>query len=163
MDRLLKNIEQYKKVIIVSDDISVDLSNMVYECIVGKFTDMVEFYRKARMLTYSPKYKYFDMFFEEDNHKNKYRKFYNGNVPNFVLRVKGGGYNIDGLGLDNSHAIFRGADLIIFVRDEQARVLGDLYNKDLRTCDTDIMYRSYKVSKILNKINDENISTDTRS
>ena len=151
MDRLLRNIEKYQKVIISGDMESEILSQMVYELIVGKFTEMCTFYKKHRMLTYSPKYKYFDMFYE-DNHKSKYRKF--KNMDNYVLRVRGiNGYNIDGLGLNDSHPIFYDGNLIIFIYKGEAKIMGDLFNKKLRILETDDYYRSYKLSKILNKIN----------
>ena len=111
---------------------------------------MIKFYKEARMLTYSPKYKYFDMFYE-DNHKFKYRKF--KSMENYVLRVRGiNGYNIDGLGLQNSHPIFYGGDLVIFIYKGEVKIMGDIHNKNLRVCETDSYYRSYKLSKILNNI-----------
>jgi len=152
MDKLLKRIEEYKRVVIVSDNESVDLSNMVYEVIVRKFTDMCEFFRKARMKTYSPKYKYFDMFFE-DNHKGVYRKFKGDNIGNIVLRVKGNGFNIDGLGLEDSHGVFYKSDLTITVKNGIVTILTDKFSLNRRVCDTDVLYRSYKISKLLNNIN----------
>ena len=149
MDKLLRNIGQYRKIVIVGDDISEDLSNMVYKSIVKKFEDIREFYKKARMLTNSPKYKYFDMFFE-DNHKGKYRKFGKDDFGNYILRVKGNGYNIHNLGLQNSHPVFHKSELIITVKGDICKILNDdIHTKNRkRECDINVYYRSYKISKI---------------
>jgi len=163
MDKLLDKIQRYKNIVIVSDDKSELMSKMVYDLVVKKFEEMREFYKKARMLTGSPKYQYFDMFFE-DNHKSKYRKFLDKTY--YVLRVKGNGYNIDGLGLQNSHPVFFKSDLVLTIKNNVCIILYDAYDnsntygkKIKREVDMDTYFRSYKVSKLLKNIDDGNTIT----
>jgi hypothetical protein len=92
--------------------------------IVGKFVEMYEFYKISKMKTYAPKYQYFDMFFEE-NYKGKYRKFENDNIGNIVLRVKGNGFNIDGIGLQDSHVVFHKSDLTLSIKKGIVLIMTD--------------------------------------
>jgi len=161
MDKILKDILNYEKIIIVSNQEDDLLSKMIFDSIkvainkqTSEFNEKADTINKSRTdLTdiESLEYRYDDLFYK-DVGKTTLRKYYNNKYNNYLLRVKGNGYNIGFMGLVKSQQIVRNSNLLLAVRLNKCTILHDRLNDYLRReCDLDGLYRSQKISKILKK------------
>lgn len=163
MNRVLKDILNYDKILIVSNEEDDLLSGMIFNAIrdtiekqrvVFNFkADVINEVRKDLVnLNHIPEYRYIDLF-HEDVSKYSLKKYHKGDF-NYVVRAKGNGFNINYMGLVDSQQMSRDPHLYLAVGNGMCRVLHDrLHDYIRRECDLDSLYKSYKLSKILKRLN----------
>lgn len=151
MVNILNKITRYNKIIIITDDYSSNMSKLVFDAVASVIkvqNGLVDF-------TLMDKYNIKDLYGTELS-RYTLRKHANGHYGNYLLRVKGIGYNLHNMGLQKSQPIISKADMILTVRRNVCYVLSDRYNyvEDINRIECDVMplYKSYKLSKIIKRI-----------
>lgn len=161
MDRILKNILNYEKIIIVSNENEDDdlLSKLIFDSIKNSIENQrLELNNKYNDILVN-EYKYDDLFYDNINNKSSLRKYYKGNF-NYLLRTKGNGYNISYMGLVKSMELTRDAHLYISVSRGVCIVLNDRFDDVIRRkCDLSSLYRSHKIKQLFNNIDGKNNCT----
>ena len=145
---LLENILKYKRIIIVTDDYSSNMSKLVFNAITNAINKK------------SGEYKFTDLY-GKGLSKYVLKKYTDGYYGSYLLRLKGSGYNFHNMGLQESTQTVRNTDLIITVRRNKCVILSDVYEQrnydDKIELDVKPLYKSYKLSKILKRINGNGI------
>jgi hypothetical protein len=161
MDRILKNILNYEKIIIVSNENEDNdlLSKLIFDSIKNSIEKQrIELNNKYND-TLVNEYRYDDLFYDNINNKSILRKYYKSDF-NYLVRVKGNGYNISYMGLVKSMEFTRDAHLYISVSRDVCNVLHDrLEDYTRRKCDLSSLYRSHKIKQLFNNIDGKNNCT----
>jgi len=152
MDKILKDVLNYEKIIIVSNEEDDLLSKMIFDSIKNSINNLIISLNDKYGEKLVKDYKYDDLF-NQDVSNYILKKYYNGNF-NYLLRFRGNGYNVGFMGLIKSQQTVRDAHLILGVRHNKCTILHDRLNDYLkRECDLNSLYRSIKITNILKNIN----------
>jgi len=168
MDKFLNNILHYDKIIIFSDQHSDEISWLLYNILERGLIKEIELHEKLRILN-NKNYKIRDFYYDYEEYDKKLKRFLPGLIKNYMIRirikdyVKGSG-RVDSFVIEHKkfHKMWLDSDVGFMCMDNECRVIGDqkgfLIKDDKQYLNLDEIRRVYKIGKILNNINNGDIS-----